>query len=118
MDFYERVALVCKQIPYGKVATYGQVALLCGFPKNARQVGYALRSQKCGNVPAYRIVNHLGVLSGASAFDIPDLQRKQLEQEGVSVELLKNKVNLTTYGWKNSMEDAMNLRMMFENEKI
>lgn len=40
MDFYERVALVCSRIPAGTVATYGQIALLCGKPRNARQVGY------------------------------------------------------------------------------
>ena len=42
MNFYQRVALVCSRIPRGCVATYGQVALLCGKPKNSRQVGYAL----------------------------------------------------------------------------
>ena len=38
-DFYKRAAIVCRAIPYGKAATYGQIALLCGKPKNARQVG-------------------------------------------------------------------------------
>ena len=42
MDFYKRLALVGSQIPCGKVATYGQLALLCGRPRNSRQVGYAL----------------------------------------------------------------------------
>ena len=39
MDFYRRMEKVCERIPYGKAATYGQIALLCGCPKNARQVG-------------------------------------------------------------------------------
>ena len=42
MDFYQRARIVCESIPEGRVATYGQIALLCGKPKNARQVGYAL----------------------------------------------------------------------------
>ena len=42
MDFSQRVGIVCRAIPAGKVATYGQIALLCGKPRNARQVGYAL----------------------------------------------------------------------------
>ena len=57
-NFYKRMTLVCSKIPYGKAATYGQIALLCGMPKNSRQVGYALRTGKAGeHVPAHRIVN-------------------------------------------------------------
>ena len=41
MDFYQRAGIVCRAIPRGTVASYGQIALLCGKPKNARQVGYA-----------------------------------------------------------------------------
>ena len=41
MDFYKRVGITVRTVPEGKVATYGQIALLCGKPKNARQVGYA-----------------------------------------------------------------------------
>ena len=52
MDFYERMSLVCSRIPRGRVATYGQIALLCGYPKNARQVGYGLRQGLAGEVPA------------------------------------------------------------------
>lgn len=47
-DFYKRAAIVCRAIPYGKTATYGQIALLCGKPENARQVGYALNRKKDG----------------------------------------------------------------------
>ena len=64
-DFYKRAAVVCRAIPYGKAATYGQIALLCGRPKNARQVGYALNRGRLGDgIPAHRIVNARGVLSG------------------------------------------------------
>ena len=76
MDFYEKMRIVCLEIPYGKVATYGQIALLCGKPKNSRQVGYGLRECKAGeDIPAYRVVNSKGELSGAVHFEMPDLQR-------------------------------------------
>ena len=42
MNFYQRMQEVCARIPYGRAATYGQIALLCGLPSHARQVGYAL----------------------------------------------------------------------------
>ena len=61
-DFYKRAAIVCRAIPYGKVATYGQIALLCGRPKNARQVGYALNRNRLGDdIPAHRVVNARGI---------------------------------------------------------
>lgn len=117
MDFYKRIALVCQQIPYGKVATYGQIALLCGKPKNARQVGYALSHNLAGeDVPAHRIVNAKGILSGAAAFATADLQKQMLEKEGISVSWTEEgwKVDLKRYGWKNTMEDALRLRDEFE----
>ena len=65
MDFYERAAIVCRSIPVGRVASYGQIALLCGKPKHARQVGYALNKGKLGaDIPAHRVVNGQGFLSG------------------------------------------------------
>lgn len=121
MDFYRRMKYVCEQIPEGKVASYGQIALLCGKPKNARQVGYALRQGRAGSeVPAYRIVNGGGYLSGAQAFATPDLQRNMLKQEGVEVVWTKRgwKVDMKLYGWKNSLEDAEAFYQMFAAEGI
>ena len=65
MDFYKRLGIVCRAVPEGKVITYGQAALLCGYPKNARQVGYGLKKELAGDVPAYKVVNSQGVLSSA-----------------------------------------------------
>lgn len=93
MDFYKRLGIVCRAIPKGKVITYGQAALLCGFPKNARQVGYGLKKELAGEVPAYKVVNSKGILSGAASFDYPDLQRLLLEEEGVEVSM-DNQVDL------------------------
>lgn len=121
MDFYKRMRYVCERIPKGNVASYGQIALLCGKPKNARQVGYALRKGRAGSeIPAYRIVNGSGILSGAEAFATPDLQRNLLEQEGVEVVWTERgwKVDMKAYGWKNSLEEAETLYRIFEEEGI
>ena len=76
MDFYKRVTLVCQHIPEGRAATYGQIALLCGKPRNARQVGYALNRGLAGErAPAHRVVNAKGILSGAAAFESHDMQK-------------------------------------------
>lgn len=120
-DFYKRMKYVCERIPYGRVATYGQIALLCGFPKNARQVGYALRKNLAGEqIPAQRIVNAGGILSGAGAFSYPDEQRTLLEKEGVSVAKTDKggKVNLQKYGWQPAMEEAEELYWIFKQEGI
>lgn len=118
MDFYRRVAAVCREVPYGKVVTYGQIALLCGKPRNARQVGYALNHKVTGEgIPAYRVVNTRGVLSGAAAFEISGLQRQLLEAEGVRVDEGK-RVDLDEFGWKNTMEDAFRFRDYFEQKGI
>ena len=116
MDFYKRVAVVCNHIPYGKVATYGQIALLCGKPRNARQVGFAL-NHRVQKVPAYRVVNGQGYLSGAMAFETPDLQQMQLENEGVCVDENRH-VNLKKYGWFHTMEEALSFRKAFEDTGI
>lgn len=120
MDFYRRVELVCRQIPYGKAATYGQIALLCGKPNHARQVGYALRTGKAGKVCAHRVVNAKGILSGAASFDSPDLQKLLLEEEGIWVEWTPEgyRIDLKQFGWKNTMEEAQILCTRFEEEKI
>ena len=121
MEFYERLKIVCERIPEGKVTTYGQLALLCGKPKNARQVGHALKRGLAGQyVPAHRVVNAKGILSGASSFEMPDLQKMLLEQEGVEVCRTEEgwKVDLREYGWKNTEQDALTLREEFERKKV
>ena len=121
MDFYRRMHLVCMCIPRGKVASYGQIALLCGKPKNARQTGYALNRGLAGrDVPAWRIVNGRGFLSGASAFAAPDLQKRLLEKEGVEVtgDTGAYQVDMKRFGWKNTMEDALRLLEEFKRQEI
>lgn len=117
MDFYRRVAAVCRRIPAGRVATYGQIALLCGKPKNARQVGYALKCRILEPVPAYRVVNGQGYLSAAALFREPGGQAGLLRKEGVAVSE-ENRVDLRRFGWQNTLEEALELRGYFETEGI
>lgn len=115
MDFYQKVAIVCKAIPAGKVATYGQIALLCGCPRNSRQVGYGLNKKIKEDIPAHRVVNHQGYLSGARSFATYDLQRRLLEAEGVEVSP-GQRVDLKKFGWNNTMEEAYAFRALFARE--
>lgn len=120
MDIYKRIGIVCAHIPSGKVATYGQIAMLCEKPKNARQVGYALKHGLAGDrVPAYRVVNSKGVLSGAVYFETSDMQRMLLMEDGIEVDWEDGvwRVNLKEYGWKNTMEDVEMLHRLFCEDK-
>ena len=119
MTFYEKMRIVCLAIPAGKVATYGQIAMLCGAPRNARQVGYGLKNDLAGpDVPAFRVVNGRGELSGAIHFGIPGLQQHLLETEGVKV--TRNGaiwcVDLKKYGWHTTPEDAEAFRLRFDEK--
>lgn len=117
-DFYKRMAVVGEWIPYGKVASYGQIALLCGSPKNSRQVGYALRAGKVsGAFPAHRLVNGKGILSGAAAFAQPDMQPKMLRNEKVEVDS-DNRIDLKKFGWHHTIDDAMELYELFKKLNI
>ena len=117
MDFYKKMRLVCLRIPAGTVATYGQIALLCGRPNHARQVGHGLKLGLAGkDVPAHRVVNARGELSGAGYFETPDLQRLLLQEEGVETVRTENgwKTDLKTYQWKNTMDEAEELKRYFQ----
>lgn len=117
MTFYERMRIVCMAIPAGKVATYGQIAMLCGMPKNSRQVGYGLKNNLAGtDIPAFRIVNSKGVLSGAGQFGLPGWQQSMLRADGIEVFRDGDswRVDLKKYGWKNSIEEAEGFRRQFE----
>lgn len=120
-DFYERARLVCGNIPYGKAATYGQIALLCGKPGNARQVGYALRNSRLGaDIPAHRIVNSKGILSGAAAFETFDMQKSLLEGEGIKADRTEKgwRIDLKKYGWRTRIADAERFRQLFRRRGI
>ena len=120
-EFYKRAAIVCRAIPYGKAATYGQIALLCGRPKNARQVGYALNRNRLGDdIPAHRVVNARGILSGAAAFETADMQKMLLENERVKVRFTPDgwQVDIKKDSWHNTMQDALRFLEIFQEQDI
>ncbi len=98
MSFYDRVYEAVCRIPKGKVATYGQIAMLAGSPRASRVVGYALHvNPKPGVIPCHRVVNREGRLAPSFAFGGTDAQQRLLEGEGVSVQ--DGYVDLKRYGW-------------------
>lgn len=95
---FEKIYNVVKQIPRGKVATYGQVALLAGNPRWARVVGYALHvNPDPENIKCHRVVNRNGEVSKAFAFGGENMQITLLRGEGV--EVIDGKVDLSIYQW-------------------
>jgi methylated-DNA-protein-cysteine methyltransferase-like protein len=97
-SFYRLIA----RIPEGRVATYGQIAVLAGFARNARQVGYALAALPDESpVPWQRVVNARGEVSLRRADDLgrSGYQRHLLEEEGVAFDL-DGRIDLERFGWK------------------
>ena len=85
-DFFQRVYHVVRTIPFGRVTTYGLIAKKLGTASSARTVGWALNA--CHNdssIPAHRVVNRNGLLSGKHHFKGFDLMKQLLENEGIDV---------------------------------
>jgi methylated-DNA-protein-cysteine methyltransferase-like protein len=97
-DFYERVYELVRQIPRGKVTTYGHIARALGIGSAARLVGWALNAAKYRpDIPCHRVVNRRGELTGKMHFATPTLMRELLEAEGVRV--VEDRVDLRRYLW-------------------
>ena len=86
-DFFEQVWQVVELIPGGKVTSYGAIARYLGSPQASRTVGYAMNASHASTVqiPAHRVVNRNGMLTGKHWFGGPDLMQQLLESEGISV---------------------------------
>jgi len=85
-NFFSRVYEVVKQIPYGKVTSYGAIAKHIGAAGSARMVGWAMNaSHNLRDVPAHRVVNRKGLLTGKHHFDGTHLMQQLLENEGIVV---------------------------------
>jgi methylated-DNA-protein-cysteine methyltransferase-like protein len=85
-NFFERVYVVVRQIPYGKVTSYGAIAKVLGAARSARMVGWAMNAaHNLEDVPAHRVVNRKGLLTGKHHFDGTNLMQQLLESEGIVV---------------------------------
>ncbi|HVK97857.1 MAG TPA: MGMT family protein [Flavisolibacter sp.] len=87
-SFFEAVFDVVRQIPKGRVTTYGSIAEALGIKKSARMVGWAMNMAHnvTPKVPAHRVVNRMGLLTGRMHFAYPEQMQELLEKEGVLVE--------------------------------
>lgn len=99
-DFFERVYQIVRQIPEGRVTSYGAIAKAIGAARSARMVGYAMNaSHDLEDVPAHRVVNRNGVLTGKHHFDGSNLMQQLLENEGIKV--VNNQiVDFKKYYWE------------------
>lgn len=106
-DFVERVYVVVARIPPGHVTTYGRIARALGSPRSARMVGWALNSCPTErDLPAHRVVNRNGVLTGALHFGHPDVMRALLLAEDVTF-LDEITVDLEKHLWDPAGEPSL-----------
>ena len=85
-NFFEKVYNVVRLIPYGRVTSYGAIAMFLGAARSARMVGWAMnKSHNLEDVPAHRVVNRKGLLTGKHHFDGTNLMQQLLENEGIVV---------------------------------
>jgi len=102
-SFFERVYEVARLIPCGRVTSYGAIAKYLGAARSARIVGYAMNSSINKDVPAHRVVNRKGLLTGKHHFEGTNLMQQLLENEGIKV--IDNQIqNLESVFWNPSSE--------------
>lgn len=103
-NFFDKVYDVVKQIPYGRVTSYGAIARYLGSSGSSRMVGWALNnSHSQEDIPAQRVVNRLGMLTGKHHFGGTTAMQQLLESEGV--EIIENQVqNFKELFWDPSKE--------------
>ena len=102
--FFQKVYEVCKQIPEGRVTSYGAIAKYLGAAKSARMVGWAMNSSKnMEDVPAHRVVNRNGMLTGKSHFEGSDAMQQLLQNEGIKVKELQI-IDFERYFWDPTQE--------------
>ena len=85
-DFFENVYAVVRLIPKGRVTSYGAIACYLGSKQSSRLVGWAMNaSHKLNGVPAHRVVNRKGILTGKHHFETSNRMQELLEKEGVNI---------------------------------
>ncbi|SEP95929.1 methylated-DNA-protein-cysteine methyltransferase related protein [Hyunsoonleella jejuensis] len=85
LTFFDKVYKVARLIPLGRVTSYGAIAKHLGASRSARMVGYAMNGSRGKDVPAHRVVNRNGLLTGKHHFDGTNLMQQLLESEGIKV---------------------------------
>jgi methylated-DNA-protein-cysteine methyltransferase-like protein len=103
-SFFESVYQVTRLIPKGKVTTYGAIAAYLGTKSSARMVGWALNASHTDpSIPAHRVVNKAGLLTGKAHFETPQAMEQALIQEGIVIK--ENQiVNMVHYFWDPTIE--------------
>jgi methylated-DNA-protein-cysteine methyltransferase-like protein len=103
-DFFELVYAIVREIPNGRVTSYGAIAKALGTPKSSRMVGYAMNAAHVHpNIPAHRVVNRIGLLTGRHHFGSPDRMEQLLQAEGIVVK--DNQIaDFKTHFWDPSTE--------------
>ncbi|WBX76838.1 MGMT family protein [Tenacibaculum ovolyticum] len=102
-NFFERVYEIARLIPYGRVTSYGAIATYLGAARSARMVGWAMNNSSVKEVPAHRVVNRVGLLTGKQHFEGTNLMQQLLESEGIIV--VENKIqNFETVFWNPTKE--------------
>ncbi|EOG6904093.1 MGMT family protein [Flavobacterium psychrophilum] len=85
-SFFERVYVLVRQIPCGKVTSYGAIARVLGTARSARMVGWAMNAaHNINDVPAHRVVNRKGLLTGKHHFEGANMMQQLLENEGIVI---------------------------------
>jgi methylated-DNA-protein-cysteine methyltransferase-like protein len=104
-NFFELVYQVARLIPKGRVTSYGAIAAYLGTKSSSRMVGWAMNGSHVAKpkVPAHRVVNRRGMLTGKMHFSDPDKMQKLLEKEGLTVEN-DGIVNFNHYFWDPSKQ--------------
>jgi methylated-DNA-protein-cysteine methyltransferase-like protein len=85
-DFFDQVFQVVRLIPPGRITSYGAIARYLGSARSSRMVGWAMNaSHRLGDVPAHRVVNRMGMLTGKIHFHPPEEMERRLRKEGIEV---------------------------------
>ncbi|HSP87134.1 MAG TPA: MGMT family protein [Ignavibacteriaceae bacterium] len=108
-DFFDKVYKIVAKIPYGKVATYGDIAEACGIRSSARTVGWALNGAKESGLPCHRVVNRFGALTGKLHFGDYDLMEELLKSEGIEFDK-DGCVRMDKYLWKPNKSSGIKLK--------
>jgi len=105
LSFFNQVYEIVKCIPFGRVTSYGAIAKYLGTAKSSRMVGWAMNNSHVAlqNIPAHRVVNRIGLLSGKQHFETGDEMKKILEKEGL--EIVNDQIqNFSHHFWDPQIE--------------